>query len=657
DSFYNDALAALNSTSRIPRVRQRGDFLYNFWRDEQHPRGLYRRTTLDQLRRDNPEWEVVLDIDEMSVADDVKWVFKGIDCLPDEYRHCLMRLSPGGGDASTLREFDMETLEFVHAGDGGFVVPVAKNQVDWVDRDTLFLGTDFGEGSMTDSGYPRIAKLWKRGTAMSEARTLYEGAASSIGAGGTRYHTDDGDIDLITEGLTFWNAKRYHLVGDELHELELPETARIEDGYQGKLIISLKEDWRLGEKTLTQGSVVIVAPESLYGETEPVIEVLVEPTAESVVEAVDASPEGILVTMLENVRGKLHRYRPVEGGGWESESIPFPDNGALSVASVDTKSGNLFVEYENFNTPPTLYHVSGPDWHPEEIKTQDATFDGGKFEAEQHFATSADGTRVPYFVVASRDLKLDGTNPTHIFSYGGFRVSLTPSYSGSYEALSGAYGKLWLERGGVFVLANIRGGGEFGPGWHAAALLKNRHKAFEDFEAVAEDLIARDITSPEHLGIEGRSNGGLLVGAAMTRRPDLWGAVVCGVPLSDMKRYHQLLAGASWMAEYGDPDDPDMWSYIQTYSPYQNLGEGTEYPPVFFFTSTRDDRVHPGHARKMAAKMLELGQETWYYENTEGGHGGSSTNDQLAYRLALAYSHLWSELADPQVTVSNRPKT
>ncbi len=641
ESLYADALAALNSTSRIPHVEQRGAYLYNFWRDEKNPRGLYRRTTLDEFRKDEPEWEVVLDIDAMSEADGEKWVFKRVDCLPDEYRQCLVFLSPGGGDATTVREYDMDALEFV---EGGFELAVSKNSVAWIDRDTLFAGADFGEGSMTDSGYPRIAKRWKRGTPLEDAETLYKGATDSVGAGGLRYHMDEGDVDIITEGLTFWRAQRSHLAGDTLHKLEVPETARVEDGYRGRLIFSLKEDWTVGDRTLLQGSIVIAAPESLYAGAEPDLEVLVEPTAEAVVEHVAATPEGILVTMLENVRGKLYRYRPLGGGGWDRESIPFPDNGTLSVADVDSDSGNFFVEYESFTTPPTLYHVSGPDWRPEIVKTQEATFDGGRFEVEQHFAVSADGTRVPYFVVASKDLKLDGSNPTHIFSYGGFRISLTPSYSGSYEALSGAYGKLWLERGGVFVLANIRGGGEFGPAWHAAALLKNRHKAYEDFEAVAEDLIERGVTAPEHLGIEGRSNGGLLVGAAMTRRPDLWGAVVCGVPLSDMRRYHKLLAGASWMAEYGDPDDPDTWSYIRTYSPYQNLETETDYPAVFFFTSTRDDRVHPGHARKMAAKMLEHGQEAWYYENTEGGHGGSSTNDQLAYRLALAYSHLWSEL-------------
>ena len=535
----------------------------------------------------------------------------------------------------------MEELAFV---EGGFELPVAKSQVDWIDKDTVFVGTDFGEGSMTESGYPRLVKEWKRGAPVGEASSIYAGQADSVWAAASRLRSDGPDIDMVFEGLDFWNRVQYHRTDEGLEKLELPESAVIEGAYDGKLVISLKDDWSVGGRNLGRGSVLIAAPESLHADGEGDVEILVEPGDGEVVEDVDTTDDAILVTMLENVRGRLYRYERALDGGWARRPISFPENGALSVVTVDDKSGAFFVEYEDFVTPPTLYYVSGPDWEPQEIKAQEATFDGGGFEVEQHFAESADGTSVPYFQVAAKGVDLDGGNPTHIFSYGGFRASLTPSYSGSYESLFGAYGKLWLQRGGVFVLANIRGGGEFGPDWHAAALLKSRHKAFEDFEAVAEDLIDRGVTSPGHLGIEGRSNGGLLVMAALTRRPDLYGAVVCGVPLTDMRRYHKLLAGASWMAEYGDPDDPDMWSYMRTYSPYHNLEAETAYPATFFFTSTRDDRVHPGHARKMAARMMELGQEVWYYENLEGGHGGSSTNDQLAYRLALAYAHLWTQL-------------
>jgi len=449
---------------------------------------------------------------------------------------------------------------------------------------------------------------------------------------------------MVRDGKTFWTSERYQLIDGELKKLELPLSATVNGAFQGSLIVSLKEDWTRGGVTYPQGAVLIAHTTALQAGGKGAIDVLVEPDNTSIVQSVDTTDSTVLVTVLDNVRGKIYRYSPAPEGQFERSLIQFPANGSLEITSSDDTSGNFFARYESFTTPPALYYVASDDWQPQKVKSQAPSFDGSRYQTEQYFATSADGTKIPYFVVIAKDAKRDGNNPTHIFSYGGFRNSLTPSYSGSYEDLSGAYGKLWLDRGGVFVLANIRGGGEFGPQWHAAALKENHYRVFEDFEAVAEDLFERKITSPEHLGIEGRSNGGLLVGATMTRRPELYGAVVCGVPLLDMQRYHKLLAGASWMAEYGNPDIPEEWAYIKEYSPYQNLSSGVDYPAVFFYTSTRDDRVHPGHARKMAARMQDLGQEIWYYENMEGGHGGSTTNDQLAYRLALAYTHLWNQL-------------
>ncbi len=640
DSLQRQALEILNSESRLPEVRQEAGWLYNFWRDAEHPRGIYRRTTVAEFAQDAPAWETVLDIDALAAAENEKWVFKGMRCLPKEYVKCLVFLSPGGGDAVVMREFDAVAKSFL---DDGFSLPESKMRVAWRDRDSLFVGTDFGPGSMTDSGYPRIVKLWRRGTPLSEAATIYEGGVDSVSVFAYRLRGDGGHVDLVFEATDFWNARVLHLTAAGLKELRLPSSARIEDLYEGRLLVSLKAPWTRVGRSYGEGSVLIAEPAALWRDDGPV-ELLLAPTETMVIEGVGATPQGVLVAVLDNVRGRLLRLEPTADGGWTRRELAFPDNGSLSVTSIDDESGELFVTFESFTTPASLYYVAGPQWAPRLIKAQSPTFDGTRFEVDQWFATSADGTRVPYFVVRSRNLVADGSHPTHIFSYGGFRNALTPSYSGSYEPLSGAYGKLWLERGGVFVLANIRGGGEYGPRWHAAALKQNRHKAFEDFEAVAADLIARGITSPEHLGIEGRSNGGLLVSAAFTRRPELYGAVVCGVPLADMRRYHELLAGASWMAEYGDPDDPEMWAYIKTYSPYHNLKPGQDYPAVLFYTSTRDDRVHPAHARKMAAKMIDLGYEVWYYENTEGGHGGSSTNEQLAYRLALSYSHLWSQL-------------
>ncbi|MGB5487675.1 MAG: prolyl oligopeptidase family serine peptidase, partial [Lysobacterales bacterium] len=583
----------------------------------------------------------VIDIDALGKKENRQWVFKGMRCLPEHPEHCLVSLSPGGGDAVVTREFNSVNKTFVK---DGFFLPLAKGGASWVDADTVFVSTDFGEGSMTDSGYPRIVKRWKRGTPLAQAKLIYEGDVESVSANAFRLHSAGSDIDLVRDGKTFWTSDRYQLVDGDLKHLELPLSATINGAFQGRLIISLKEDWARAGITYPQGTVLIADTTALQKAGKGQIDVLIEPDDTTIVQSVNTTDSNILVTVLENVRGKIYRYNPAPEGRFERSLIKFPDNGSLEITSTDDASGNFFARYESFTNPPALYHVASTDWQPQKVKSQAPSFDGSRYQTEQYFATSADGTKIPYFVVLSKDAKRDGSNPTHIFSYGGFRNSLTPSYSGSYEDLSGAYGKLWLDRGGVFVLANIRGGGEFGPQWHAAALKENRHLAFEDFEAVAEDLIKRKITSPEHLGIEGRSNGGLLVGATMTRRPDLYGAVICGVPLLDMQRYHTLLAGASWMAEYGDPDIPEEWAYIKEYSPYQNLTSGVEYPAVFFYTSTRDDRVHPGHARKMAARMQELDQEIWYYENMEGGHGGSTTNDQLAYRLALAYTHLWTQL-------------
>jgi prolyl oligopeptidase len=641
DELYAQAKAILNASSRLPEVSQQGDWLYNFWRDDKHPRGVYRRTTLASFATDKPDWDTVIDIDALSAEERQQWVFKGMECLRKQPEHCLVSLSPGGGDAVVTREFNSVDKTFVK---DGFFLPLAKGGANWIDADTVFVATDFGAGSMTDSGYPRIVKRWQRGTPLEAAEVVYEGDTKSVGAFAFRLHSAGGDIDLVRDAKTFWTTDRFQLTPDGLKHLDLPVTATVNGAFQGRLIVSLKEDWQRAGVTYPQGAVLIADPAALYAGGKGQIEVLIEPDSSTIVQSVDTTDSTILVTVLDNVRGKIYRYNPGPEGQWERSLIAFPDNGALEITSTDDASGNFFARYESFTTPPALYYVAAADWQPQKVKQQPPSFDGSRYQTEQYFATSADGTRVPYFVVIARDAKRDGKNPTHIFSYGGFRNSLTPSYSGSYEDLSGVYGKLWLDRGGVFVLANIRGGGEFGPQWHAAALKENRHRAFEDFEAVAEDLIKRKITSPGHIGIEGRSNGGLLVGATMIRRPDLYGAVICGVPLLDMQRYHKLLAGASWMAEYGDPDVPGEWAYISEYSPYQNLKPGVDYPAVFFYTSTRDDRVHPGHARKMAAKMEDMGYEVWYYENIEGGHGGSTTNDQLAYRLALAYTHLWTQL-------------
>ena len=637
--MYDQALAALNSTSRVPSVSYTGRHLYNLWRDAAHPRGVYRRTTLEELRKPEPEWETVLDIDALSAREEKQWVFKSMACLPPENRRCLVSLSPGGGDAVEIREFDAETLRFV---EDGFFVPTGKTDVAWIDEDSIFVSTDFGEGSLTESGYARIVKIWERGGPISTATTVYEGSANSVGSSGSYIRTTDGDISIISESRTTWTSGHHQLLNGTLYPLRVPESAVLEGGFQGRVVFTLTEDWSTESSSVPAGSVVLADPASLRS-TSPAVEVLVEPTSSEIVEDVSLMDHSILIRTLDNVRGRLYRFTP-SASGWTKETISFPDNGALSVVSTSDGTGDALVQFQTFLDPPALYHVSAGSTTPALVLAQEPTFDGSKFEVVQHWAVSADGTRIPYFLVAPRGLELDGRHPLHIFSYGGFRNSLVPSYSGSYEPHYGAYGRLWLERGGLFVLANVRGGGEFGPEWHSSVLKEGHYRIFEDFEAVAADVVQRGYTRPERIGIEGRSNGGLLTLATMIRRPELYGAVISGVPLADMQRYHRMLAGASWMGEFGDPDIPAEWAYISRYSPYQNFRAGVDYPPVFVFGSRRDDRVHPGHGRKTVARLQELGHDVWYYENIEGGHGGSSTNEQLAYRIALSYEHLWRNL-------------
>ena len=640
--IYNETLATLNAKDKLPNITLRGNQVYTLYKDADHPRGIYRRTSIKKFNSGSADWETVLDIDLLSKQEDVKWVFKGMTCLKPQNELCLIRLSPGGGDAHELREFNLKTLRFV---ENGFKLPTSKMTVTWMDKDHLFVATDFGRGTLTESGYPRVVKTWQRGTALSSAKELMQTDINSVSIYADRYRGTKGSIDLIFERLNYWNQNYYVRIGEKIVQLNLPESSVILDVIEGELVIKLQEDWAFNENNYSRGSVVLVEPRHLLkgiskDQSIPVT-VLVKSTPSAIVESVTVNQKSILVTVLEDVKSTIYRFRRGEQD-WVKDAIDLPKTGQLSIETNNDVTGDFYARYEDFLTPPTLYAVDN-SLNTKIATQQSATFDSSLMKVEQHFAKSLDGTKVPYFVIMPQDTELDGGNPTHIFAYGGFRASLTPSYSGSYEDHNGAYGKAWLERGGVYVIANIRGGGEYGPAWHSAALLENRHKAFEDFEAVAEDLIARKVTSAQHLGIEGRSNGGLLVGATMVRRPELYGAIICGVPLLDMKRYHKLLAGSSWMAEYGDPSTED-WDFISEYSPYQNVSKNQKYPPIFFFTSTRDDRVHPGHARKMAAKMLSQGHKIDYYENTEGGHKGSVTNDQLAKRIALSFTHLWLNL-------------
>ncbi|GGP88348.1 prolyl oligopeptidase family serine peptidase [Shewanella ulleungensis] len=637
DSLVANSLDILNNKARIPYASRIGEYFYNFWKDETHTRGIYRRTTLEEYAKPEPKWETVLDIDALGKAEGVNWVYKGMNCQYPLNERCFVSLSRGGADAAEVREFDLTTKTFVDTAQKPFLVNEAKSIVSWIDKDTVFIGTDFGDGkSMTDSGYPSLVKLWKRGTPLSEAKTIFTGDKASVASAGYVIFDDKTPLNIITESLTFYTAKHYVYQNDKLIPLPLPADADIKGYFKGQLYIELKSELVTDKATFKQGAVVMTPVDKLIAQT-PEFSEFVSPTASSFISQINFSKSAIFVTWLDDVKSKLVRYMQNDKGEWQSEIAPFEANGTLSVFDVERDSDEFFVDYTSFLEPSTLYRLNGTTLKTEKIKGMPQQFAADKFETKQYFVKSKDGTKVPYFVVMAKDIKLDASNPTLLYGYGGFEVSRLPAYSATV-------GKNWLEQGGVYVLGNIRGGGEYGPAWHQAALKENRHKAYEDFEAIAEDLIARKITSSQHLGIQGGSNGGLLMGAAFTRRPELYNAVVCQVPLLDMKRYNKLLAGASWMGEYGNPDIAEEWQYIKTYSPYHNLKQGVKYPKVFFTTSTRDDRVHPAHARKMVAKMEDMGIDVLYYENIEGGHAGAADNTQAAELSSMVYAYLMQQL-------------
>jgi prolyl oligopeptidase len=632
--IYEKTLAILDSKDKIPRPTLLGTAVYNFWKDAQHERGIWRRSTLHSYRSASPAWETVLDVDALSAADKTAWAFKSADCLPPEYRRCLISLSRGGADATLVREFDTTTKEFVP---DGFTVPEAKSSVSWQDLDTLWVGTDFGAGSLTDSGYPRVVKLWKRGTKLADAPTLFEGEKTDVASWGLSQHTGGRRYDLVVRVPQFYRQHTFVRLGERLVHLPVPEDADFNGFFQDQALFSLRTDWTVAGRSYRGGSLLSVDLDDLL-QARQAFTVLFEPSERVSLSSVATTKDRVLVLTLDNVRSRLAAHTLADGV-WKRAEVPLPGQGTASIPAASDDADVYFVSYEDFLTPSSLW-LGESGGVPVKVKTMPAFFEPAGMQILQHEAVSRDGTKIPYFLVTPKGFKADGQAPTLLYGYGGFEVAETASYSGSR-------GASWLERGGVFALANIRGGGEFGPRWHEAALKEKRIKSFEDFIAVAEDLIAKKITSPRHLGIKGGSQGGLLVGGAFTMRPELFGAVVSAVPLADMRRYSKLLAGASWMAEYGDPDQPDQWAYIQTWSPYHLLRKDAKYPKPFFWTNTRDDRVHPGHARKMVAKMVELGHPVYYFENVEGGHGAGVVNKHTAQVTALEYAYLWKMLREP----------
>ncbi|WEN15150.1 prolyl oligopeptidase family serine peptidase [Rhodanobacter sp. AS-Z3] len=634
----NSILEVLDSDARIPYVSRMGSYLYNFWRDKTHPRGIWRRATLAEYRKAAPAWEVLLDIDALNKAEDKRWVFKDVQCLKPAYERCLVSLSPDGGDAVEVREFDIAHKRFVK---NGFELPVAKTQIGWIDEDTVYVGTDFGPGSMTESSYPRIVKQWHRGQPLASAITVYEGKPTDLAVSAQHDRTPGYERDFVSVATDFFHSVLYQRINGSLARVEVPEDADT-DAHREWLLVRTRSPWTVGGTTYPAGALLATQFDHFMAGKRD-FSVLFKPDAHTSLNSYKWTRHHLILDLMDDVKSRLDVVTPplmaTADGDWKRETMP----GATAMSSINViatdpeHSDEYWLDVTSFLTPSTLERGVLDSAPAEMIKQAPAFFDASQFVVSQHFVQSKDGTRVPYFEIAPKDLKLDGSNRTLLYGYGGFEVSLQPFYSGSV-------GRAWLERGGVYVIANIRGGGEYGPQWHQAALKANRPRAYEDFAAVAEDLIKRGVTSPKHLGAEGGSNGGLLMGNMLTMYPQLFGAIACEVPLLDMKRYIHLSAGASWMAEYGNPDTDD-WNFIKTFSPYQNVKKDGHYPPVLFYTATSDDRVGPVQARKMAAEMQAQGHpNVWFYENLEGGHGAGADNQQSAHMHAMAYDFLWDQL-------------
>ena len=627
ERMRTEALEVLDTDARIPYVRRRGEYLYNFWRDAANPRGLWRRTTLDSYRTDSPDWDVLIDVDALGRADDEKWVWAGATVIEPEFTRALVDLSRGGSDAVIVREFDMETREFIT---DGFELLEAKSQIGWEEPDTVLVGTDFGDGSLTESGYPRIVKRWHRGTPLSDAETIFEGSPTDVSATGYADRTPGFERTFVGRSLDFWNRERWELRGPELIRIDVPTDLSSMLIHREWLLIDLRTDWFVGATMYRAGSLLAAKyDEFLSGTSE--LQIVFEPEHTCLHQYAWTRDRLLLVT-LADVASRVEIVTP---GTWQREPVSgIPAATNTVIVAADDTGDEFFLDSSGFDAPSQLLRGTGPE-RLDRIKSAPAFFDAENINVKQFFVPSKDGTSIPYFVVGSRDAA--GPGPTLLGGYGGFESSMTPGYGG-------VLGRLWLARGGTYAMANIRGGGEYGPGWHTQAMREGRHKVAEDFAAVATDLVDRGITTVEQLGAQGGSNGGLLMGIMLTKYPEKFGALVCDVPLLDMKRYHLLLAGASWVAEYGDPDNPDDWEFISEYSPYQNISATRRYPQVLFTTSTRDDRVHPGHARKMVAALQDAGHQVWLYENIEGGHAGAADNEQAAFKAALSYSFLWRTL-------------
>ena len=626
-------LEVLDSEIRVPYVTRMGEFLYNFWQEENSPQGVWRRTTLEEYRKPFPEWTMLLNLGQLGRGSGLKRAFRGAQCLPPKFERCLVSLSPGGGDAIEIHEFDLRRRSFV---DGGFDLPLARSRASWIDLDTLFVATDFGPGSLTRAGYPRIVKQWKRATPLSAATTVFEGAPDDLSVNAWHDGTPGYARDFVVAAKDFFHNRTYVRIDDQLVRIDAPDDALV-DVHRQWLLVNPHSPWTTGGTTWPAGSLLAMDFDGFMAGRRTFVP-LFEPDAHTALSGWRWTQHHLLLDEIVDVQSRLEVLTPGTAG-WQRAPMPAtPALTAIDIVDTDPdRSDEYWLGVTGFTTPTALQRGDLADGSSETLKHQPDFFGTTWYDVSQHFADSADGTKVPYFQIAPRGMKADGSNRTLLYGYGGFEASQRPAYNG-------VLGREWLQRGGVFVVANIRGGGEYGPDWHKAALLADRHRAFEDFAAVARDLIHRGVTSPHHLGAEGGSNGGLLIGNMLTTYPQLFGALVSEFPLLDMRRYTHLAAGASWLAEFGDPDGPD-WNYLKTYSPYENLRADAHYPPVLFYTATSDDRVSPAHARKMVAKMEAMGlKDVWFYESLEGGHGAGIDDKQEAAMRALVYGFLWTQL-------------
>lgn len=617
-----------------------GDRITNFWRDAANPRGLWRQSPLDAWLAGKPEWTVLIDVDALGKAEKQSWVWHGADCLAPDYKRCLVSLSPGGTDADVVREWDRTTKSFVK---GGFALPQAKSSVTWENADTLLVATDYGKGSMTASGYPRIVKRWKRGTPLSAAETVAEGEVEDVGMSVSALEDGDKRWPLISRNKTFYTSE-YRLPSSDYSSYQstiIPETGDIRAVIDGQAIVFLNEDFGSG---FPAGSLISLSIADMAAGSQVAIIPVMAPTKAQAIEHVAASKNILWVKALDDVEGKLFALRRDQPyGRWSQKEVPVTANATMAIAGTVDDRDIALVTAETMLMPPTLYAVTDGK-APQAVQSLPATFDAKDMTVEKRFATSKDGTKIPYFLARKKGAA--GPVPALVHAYGGFRAAQTPGYLTGQPYRAGPLGLFWVEDGNAYVLANIRGGGEYGPAWHQAALREKRQNSFDDLHAVAEDLVATGVSAKGKIAISGRSNGGVLVGAAMTQRPDLYGAVISGSPIKDMWRYDKMLAGASWVAEYGDPDVPEDWVFLSKYSPYQNVRKGVTYPPIFLYLSTKDDRVHPGHARKYAARLKEYGNSVYYHEYIEGGHSVGADHAEDAVRAAMLHAFLLRELVE-----------